>query len=285
MRLSPSFVWIASFALALGGCIQTGVGSLLPEDTGKSDGTGGGTSGSTSATSGATTGAATGSTSTSGGATSTSGSSSSGAPAKWKADTDNTSVTATLMDSTSVTIAVDPSGYTGSVALDVMGAPADVTAKLDAATLDLDGSTVATTKLTLSTLSSTVTGDMMITVHVASKSQSMDLPVSLTVKPELVIHIPQGVNGMSGPDSYGAHPFELSAQGITANNPITVKFMNDDNVAHQIHGESPQFKHDPGDIQPHSMDGYVRTPHDPGVYNFYLHDQGGAQNPGAIRIQ
>ena len=88
--------------------------------------------------------------------------------------------------------------------------------------------------------------------------------------------------------AFGDYPMNIIApKDISAQKPLTVRFFNDDDVAHEIHAASNAqgFPHDPGPIAAHSMDGLVRKVNSKGLYDFYLHDQNAPKTIGRLAVQ
>jgi hypothetical protein len=116
----------------------------------------------------------------------------------------------------------------------------------------------------------------------------------LTVKPAITIVIPKGVYQLGGTKdnpykmAFGDYPMNvIAAPGISGQNPLTVRFYNDDDVPHEIHAanQSQGFPHDPGSIAPHSMDSLVRKVNAKGLYDYYLHDQNAPATIGRLAVQ
>jgi hypothetical protein len=209
---------------------------------------------------------------------------------------DQSTLTSQLMASSTVHVSVAPNGYMGSVALTLGSMPTGVTGTFDNAALALDGRTTGTATLTLKTATSAAPGATNIEVDAsASGANPGKTTIALTVQSVITVHIPMGVNNMGGTISnpvttaYGPYPMKLAEPtgGISAQNPVTVYFFNDDSVSHEIHASDDQegFAHDPGPIPPMSMDSLVRNVNTAGSYNFYLHDQNAPITVGLIEIQ
>lgn len=206
---------------------------------------------------------------------------------------DKTSIQSQLMANTEVQVSVAPNGYVGPATLAVAAMPTGVTGTFDNAMIVLDGRTTATAKLTVAAADSAAPGDANIEVDATAAGSTFKTTIALTVQSVITVHIPMGVNNMGGTTSnpvttaYGPYPIKITApQGMSAQNPVTVYFMNDDSVSHEIHASDDQegFGHDPGLIAPMSMDSYVRNVNTTGSYNFYLHDQGAPITVGLIEI-
>jgi plastocyanin len=203
-------------------------------------------------------------------------------------------VSVQLMATATVQVSVAPNGYSGSVDLTAGTLPTGITAAFDKPTLTLDGETTATATLTLTTATSAPPGAAPVTVNVTAGGMTQSTLVSVTVESTITLHIPSGVNNtgatVSNPNTtaYGPYPITIVApSGISASNPVTVYFMNDDDVSHEIHADDQAqgFGHDPGSFGAGKMDPYVRQVNAAGTYDFYLHDQGSPITPGRVFIQ
>ena len=209
---------------------------------------------------------------------------------------DQSTLKSQLMASSTVHVTVAPNGFTGMATLALGSMPSGVTGTFDNAQVALDGRTAATATLTLKTADSAAPGDTNIEVDVSGTGANPGkTTLALTVQSIITVHIPMGVNNMGGTISnpvttaYGPYPMKLAEPpgGISAQNPVTVYFVNDDSVSHEIHASDDQegFAHDPGPIPPMSTDSLVRNVNTAGSYNFYLHDQGAPITVGLITIQ
>jgi plastocyanin len=200
-----------------------------------------------------------------------------------------------LLASTTVTVSVAPNGYSGTVDLTAGSMPAGITAAFDKPTLTLDGETTGTATLTITTATNAAPGNAPLAVSAAvSGGTNVSTAVALTVESTITLHIPAGVNDtgatVSNPNTtaYGPYPITIVAPaGISASNPVTVYFMNDDIISHEIHADDAAagFGHDPGAFGAGKMDPYVRKVNAAGTYDFYLHDQGAPITPGRLFIQ
>jgi len=266
-----------------GGAASSGGGA------GSSGGSSGGTTGGSSGGVGSSNGG--GSSGTSSGASS----SGSGVGASGIAVTvDQTALQVQLLAQTTLTVSVAPNGYRGTVQLSPGTLPAGVTATFDNASLTLDGATTATAKLTLKTDTNAPPGAVPLSVDVSAGGTTKTAAVDVTVESTITLHIPAGVNKTGAtivnPDTtaFGPYPIAIVApQGISSQNPVTVYFMNDDTVSHEIHADAQAqgFGHDPGSFGAGKMDPYVRKVNAAGTYDFYLHDQGSPITIGRIHIQ
>jgi hypothetical protein len=207
---------------------------------------------------------------------------------------DHPTLKSELMASNTVQVSIAPNGYSGSATLSLASMPTGVTGTFDHTQITLDGRTTATATLTLKTADSAPPGDTNIEVDAMAAGTTAKATIAYTVESVITVHIPMGVDNMGGSVSspvttaYGPYPMKIAApQGISAQNPVTVYFFNDDTVSHEIHASADQegFAHDPGPIPPMSMDSLVRKVNTTGSYNFYLHDQGAPITVGLIEIQ
>jgi hypothetical protein len=207
---------------------------------------------------------------------------------------DNTTPTVDLADNVILGITIKPNGVTGDVALSVDSLAAGITPQFGDPSLTLDGSTTASTTLTLTTESSTAPGDVTFKVYGTQSGAEKAASATLTVNAAITITIPMGVNGLQGTSAnpykmaFGPYPIMITAPpGISAGKPVAVRFYNADGVAHEIHGSNPNegFPHDNGSFPANSMDPMVREVNKAGTYDFYLHDQGGPFTVGRVVIQ
>ena len=267
--------------------------------TGSSGGgsTSGGSTGSSGGSSSGSGGSSSGATGSSGGSTSGSGGSSSGSqpPATPLGITlDQMTVSMQLLATATVQVSIAPNGYSGTVDLTAGTLPAGVTAAFDKPTLTVGGETAATATLTITTATSAAPGSVPLSVSVTAGGATQSTAVSVTVQSMITLHIPSGVNKsgatVSNPNTtaYGPYPITIVAPaGISAQNPVTVYFQNDDTVSHEIHADDQAqgFGHDPGSFGAGKMDPYVRKVSSTGTYDFYLHDEGAPLTPGRVFIQ
>lgn len=291
-------------ALLTGAVITLGCSSETPGQSPFGDSGGGGTdpgaggsTGSSNPTTGSGSGSGAGAGSGAGsGAGATSSSSGGVQQASFTVALQAAAIDIDLDTSLDVNVTVKPNGYKGAVTLDVTGLGAGVTGKLGTTTLNLDGATNATTKLTLTSGISTAPGDMPFTVSASAMvaNGTKTTNGTLTVHSAITITIPQGVDGMEGTQAspntqaFGPYPMKITAPAnLSAASPVTVRFYNADGKSHQIHaGANAQgFPHDPAPIAPNSMDGLVRNVNAKGTYDYYLHDEGSPLNVGRIIIQ
>jgi len=276
-----------------------GTGTVAGSSSGSNGASPGGSSGSAAgSSSGGATGSSSGSTSGS-----SSGSSSSGGSSGGGSSSENLTVTVVgsgmlqmpLMDTETVQVTLAPGGYSGPVQLSATGLPGGVTATFDDATPTLDGSTSKTATVTVTTATDAIITMTSFSVVATVGSATKSADVVLLVEPEITLHIPAGVNDtgatVDNPNStaYGPYPITIIAPsgGISASSPVTVYFMNDDTVSHEIHADDSGqgFGHDPGPFGAGQMDPYVRKVNSLGTYDFYLHDQGSPITPGRLYIK
>jgi hypothetical protein len=276
-------------------------GHTAPGSSGSSSGNGATGSSSGGSTGGGSTsssgGSSSGVTGSSGGSTSSSGGSSSGSqpPTTPLGITlDQMTVSMQLLATATVRVSVAPNGYSGTVDLTAGTLPSGVTAAFDKPTLTVEGETAATATLTITTATSAAPGSVPLSVSVTAGGATQSTAVSVTVESTITLHIPSGVNQsgatVSNPNTtaYGPYPITIVAPaGISAQNPVTVYFQNDDTVSHEIHGDDTAqgFGHDPGPFGAGKMDPYVRKVNSTGTYDFYLHDEGAPLTPGRVFIQ
>jgi hypothetical protein len=316
-----ALVPVAALALACGdgSDLPTGTGRWQPNGGNSSSGatssssggsgdtsssSSGGQAGSSSGTTGAGSSGGSGGTS-SGTASSSGGSSGSGSgsssggmppanPPNLGVSVDQTSLQMQLLANGTVHVSVAPNGYSGSVTLGAGTLPSGVTATFSPATLTLDGSTAGTATLTVATVDNTPPGTVSLDVQAMADGTTAHASVSVEVQSIITIHIPSGVNNLGGTvqspvtSAYGPYPFKIVApQNMSSSSPVTVYFMNDDDISHEIHADNPDqgFGHDPGPFGAHSMDPYVRQVNAVGSYDFYLHDQGAPITIGLVEIQ
>ncbi|CAN5397812.1 hypothetical protein BH09MYX1_BH09MYX1_27950 [soil metagenome] len=204
-----------------------------------------------------------------------------------------------LRSSVDIQVTVAPKNFTGTVALDVTGLPAGITAKFVSASLSVTGSAGQTTMMTLTTTSSTAINLSSLMVRGTAGTNVATAPLAITVKPLITILIPMNVDALKGTSGnpstnvFGDFPIVITAPANIANTPIEVKFMNKDSAGHCIHASNPGqgFAHDPQNggpcaalIQQNGFSGQVRKITATGNYPFYLHDQGNLTD-GQIKIQ
>lgn len=205
---------------------------------------------------------------------------------------DKAAVDVELRNQVDVQVTVAPKNFTGAVTVDVTGMSAGVTFKLASATLNVSGTTGATTLLTLSTTSDVAPALNNLTVKATSGATTASAPLALNVKPILTIIVPTNVDALKGTPGnptknvFGDFPIVITAPANIANTPVEVRFFNKDSVAHEIHAAQAGagFPHDPGTFPSNSLDPQKRLVTATGTYGFYLHDQGDLTE-GSIKIQ
>lgn len=238
-----------------------------------------------------------GSPSTSTGSTSSSGTSTSsggtggeaGQTASFEIAVSASDTTIELRDSAELEITVTPNGYVGTVVVGVAGLPSDVTSTISPTLIELDGSTVATTTLSLASASDTVTGSFAFTLNAAAPEGTKSVTANLEVAPVITIYIPPDLSSYTGQDTaFGPFPTMIKAlPNMSASNTISVRFFNQDSVPHEIHADAAVqgFPHGNSPIPPNSFDGQTRNVNQPGTYNFYPHDLNDTTIRGRIIIQ
>jgi hypothetical protein len=181
----------------------------------------------------------------------------------------------------------------------VTGMSAGVTIKLASATLNVSGTTGATTTLTLMTTSAVAPALNNLTVKATSGANTTTTPLALNVKPILTITIPTNVDALKGTsgspstNAFGTFPILVTAPANIANTPVEVRFLNKDSAPHCIHAgqAGAGFPHDPTTngvcntlTATNQIDTQKRLVTATGTYGFYLHDQGDLTE-GSIKIQ
>ena len=288
----------AALALFVVGCTQP-VPGTLEVNVGQDDGDGGadGSGGSTGATTGAG-GKPSSSSVTTSAASGTMSASTGGVmpqPATFVVSLDTSSPQIDLDDVLEMTVTISPMGYEGSVSLAINNlGNGGITGDFATKKVTLDGVKDVTVKLTMTTMSSTPPGDVDFSVTGTVATGAKVASAKLTVKPAITIIIPKNVLQLGGTKdnpykmAFGDYPMNVIAtQDISAQHPLTVRFFNDDDVAHEIHAanQAQGFPHDPGPIAAHSMDGLVRKITSKGLYDYYLHDQNAAATVGRLAVQ
>jgi plastocyanin len=200
-----------------------------------------------------------------------------------------------LKDRVDLRVSIDPKGYTGQLTLSATDLSAQaISTTLGSTSVMLDGTTVVKVTYTLETASDATPGPTQFMVTGTAGGDMKAVSGTLTVTSAITIHIPAGVDAMAGVAgnpyklAFGDYPTMIKAPAnISAQNPVVVRFFNDDSVPHEIHaGQGAQgFPHDNGSINPMSMDATVRSVNAAGTYDYYLHDHGAADTVGRIVIQ
>lgn len=207
---------------------------------------------------------------------------------------DKTAVDIELRNQVDVQVTVAPKNFTGAVTVDVTGMSAGVTFKLATATLNVSGTTGATTLLTLSTTSAVAPALNNLMVKATSGSNTASTPLALNVKPILTINVPMNVDALKGTagnpstNAFGDFPIIITAPANIANTPVEVRFLNKDSAPHTIHAgqAGAGFPHDDANTSfaTNQLDAKKRLVTATGTYGFYLHDQGDLTE-GSIKIQ
>ena len=291
----------AALALFVVGCGQEAPGVLQVNVGQHSSGENG--AGGSGGSDPATTTAGAGGETSSGGPTTTAGAGTTSAStggvmpqeATFKVSLDTASPQIDLDDVLDMTVTIAPMGYVGPVNLAINNlGNGGITGDFASKKVTLDGVKDVTVKLTLTTMSSTPPGtlDFSVTGTVATGAKASS--AKLTVKPAITIVIPKDVYGLGGTKdnpykmAFGDYPMNVvAAQDISDAHPLTVRFYNDDDIAHEVHAanQAQGFPHDPGPIPAHSMDGLVRKINSKGLYDYYLHDQNAAATVGRLAVQ
>ena len=212
---------------------------------------------------------------------------------------DKTAADVELRSSVDIQVTVAPKNFTGAVTLDLTGMSAGVTFKLASATLNVSGTTGATTTLTVMTTSVVAPALNNLMVKATSGANTATTPLALTVKPLITITIPTNVDALKGTsgnpskNAFGDFPIIITAPTNIAATPVEVKFLNKDSAPHCIHaGQAGQgFPHDPVTngvcntlTATNQFDAQKRLVTATGTYGFYIHDQGDLTE-GSIKIQ
>jgi hypothetical protein len=254
--------------------------------------------GSTSATTGSSGKGSSGATTSASMTTSGSGTGGSGGMAQtasYAVSVDKPDASITLASELTLVVSVDPKGYVGNILLGATSLDGDgLTTKLDKTSLALDGSSIVKTNFTLTSASDTPPNTVGYTITAASEAGNATADGAVTVLSEITIVIPKNVIGLGGTaqnpymTAFGPYPMKIVAPpGISAQNPVTVHFYNDDDASHEIHADQGPsgFGHDQASIPANSMDPMVREVNAAGTYDYYLHDQNAAATIGRIVIQ
>ena len=266
LRSRPLLATSLLFASLAIGCAE------VPTSLLDGDGTGGSGSQQSSTTG---SGPNTGSTSSQGGGTSGTGGEAP-QPATYAITLADSTPDLELRATVDIDVNIAANGYVGPVALSVSGAPSDVTAELASPSVTLSGSGTETVVLTLTTASNTTTGSFPLTVEGTVAGGTKTAPATLAVLPRITIYIPQNLSSFSGTDAFGDYPTVIKAPpNMSAQNPLTVRFLNTDTVGHEIHADNDAegFGHSNSNIAPNTYDD-DRPVNTPGTYNYYPHDIG-----------
>ncbi len=237
-----------------------------------------------------------------GGGVTDSGGGESGTPPSQAFDvmTDKASYDIELRGTTTVQVTVAPQSFTGSVTLSVTNLPTGVTGTFASSSLNVSGTTGATTTLTITTPSTIVPGAAPFQVVGTSGAHTNNAAVSLNVLSQITIQIPmnvaalEGTSGSPSTNAFGAYPIVMNAPAnFGTANPIAVRFLNLDSAPHCIHASNATegFPHDAVTngvcntlMQKGQYDQTAHPVNTKGSYLFYLHDQGDLTD-GMIKIQ
>lgn len=214
--------------------------------------------------------------------------------------TDKTSYDVELRAQVTVQVTIAPQGFTGTINLAVSGLATGVTGAFNPSSVDVSGTTGATSMLTLTTLESVLPAATPFTVTASSGAQTATAAPSLNVLSQITIQIPTNVSALAGTsgnpstDAFGNYPIVINAPAnFGTNNPVVVKFFNKDSAPHCIHASNPNqgFPHDtdPNGVcstpmQNGQLDVTAHNVNTKGSYLFYLHDEGNTTD-GMIKIQ
>lgn len=214
--------------------------------------------------------------------------------------TDKTSYNVELRSTVVVQVTIAPQGFTGPVSLAVSGLSTGVTGAFNPTSVSVSGNTGATSMLTLTTLESVLPATTPFTVTATSGSNTATSAPSLAVLPQITIQIPTNVSALAGTtttpstNAFGNYPIVINApSNFGTNNPIIVKFLNNDSAPHCIHASNATqgFPHDSvtngvcnTPMQKGQFDQTAHNVNTKGSYPFYLHDEGNTTD-GMIKIQ
>ena len=186
-----------------------------------------------------------------------------------------------LRDSADVSLTIAPNGYTGVVSLSLMNVPADVEASIAPTSVTLDGSSSESLTLTVTSASNSESGSFAISVVGTVPEGQASGDVAVTIEPVITIIIPQDLESYASSPAdttaFGDYPTVIKAPAnISAANPVTVKFFNDDTVSHEIHADQDGagFGHGQGPIAAGAFDPVVREVNQTGEFPYYPHDIG-----------
>jgi plastocyanin len=186
-----------------------------------------------------------------------------------------------LGETRTFTVTVTPEhGFTGAVDLAVAGALPSWLASFDAPTVNVTGATPVTATLTLQIPTSAEAGDAMLAVSGAAGALERSSPASdVTVKPELVIRIPQG--SVENPENSFGPGGQLTVRFVAPGTKVT--WVNDDSVNHRIHADGINgFDHQPNEMNAQGGS-YTVTIQAPGTYDYNCHIHG--QMRGTLVVQ
>ncbi len=158
-------------------------------------------------------------------------------------------------------------GFAGDVTLAAAGIPATWQVTFSPAatvTVPANGTMQATVDVKIPT--DAMAGDAMLNVSAtASIGPQMAPPATITVTPELIIHIPTNALN-AATDAFGGQiPVRFVSPGTT------ITWVNDDSVAHRIHADNINgFDHEPNDMGPGGGTYSVQVT-GPGTYQYHCH--------------
>jgi|SRR5690349_1655123 len=195
------------------------------------------------------------------------------APGSYTITLDTETVDSELLATTEIAVTVTPTdGFEGTVTLAAAGLPDTVTATFTPPTVDLSsGPADATLALTVPSTITPTTTPTTITVG--------DATFTLTIQRAITIDIVPGAT--TAPLAFGPRPIVIHAGTISMDDPIQVRFYNQDSVPHEVHAAQmgQGFAHDATLIAPDAYDPLIRNPFEAGSYDFYLHDLGDTDGP------
>jgi plastocyanin len=176
--------------------------------------------------------------------------------------------TTTLGEPRTIAVQVIPSGgFLGTVTLSAGTLPAGFMLTFDSPLVNVAaGPAMASGRLVVPT--SAIPGPVTLSIVATSGTLMHDASASLTVRGELVIHIPAGARDM-GDAAFGPNPMRVPM--LQAGTKIT--WVNDDTIAHRIHADGVNgFDHEPSNLAPGRT--YSVTVSSPGRYDYncHLHD-------------
>jgi hypothetical protein len=170
-----------------------------------------------------------------------------------------------LGDAADVPVVVSsPDGSSGTVSLDVSGLSDGWSASIVPKTVSLaGGSAMATLHVVVPT--GAQPGDSQLTLVGTGPSGMQSAALPVTVRPELVIHIPPGAIRAAQP--FGALPTDIPF--VSPGTKVT--WINDDSVPHQIHADNVNgLNHELSAMRPHGGR-YSVVIRAPGQYQYHCH--------------
>jgi plastocyanin len=184
----------------------------------------------------------------------------------------STSESLRLNESKEITVNVTPGGgFSGQVTYSVENLPAGVTATFNPPAAMVTGPT--TTKLTLKTASNMKPNNALaMQLKATSGTISATQPLTLDVKAELLVTIPNGVNvgtaAAPNLEAFGAQSIETVF--VAPGTKIT--FVNADGINHQIHSDGTLgVAHEGGPLMANGGNAYTQTLNGAGTLNFRCH--------------